>query len=193
MKVKKCASCPLSIPKYTKSGLCKNCYMRVWYHKNKDRIRPRLNETLRARQEKDPEWAAKRAAPVKRYRRNHREEVSFATLKRKYGMDRVAFYKLLNEQGGKCGICGFALNVDDRRKTHVDHDHSTQEVRGLLCLNCNTALGHFKESRKLLMSAIKYLERTPPECHPLRRISARGMCNSCYKNWHRAQDPVSMV
>ncbi len=40
----------------------------------------------------------------------------------------------------------------------VDHDHQTGFVRGLLCRDCNAALGLFKDSQEILERAIGYLE-----------------------------------
>lgn len=49
-----------------------------------------------------------------------------------------------------CMIC-------NGKGTHIDHDHKTNKVRGVLCNNCNTGLGMFKDSSELLTSACKYL------------------------------------
>jgi len=43
-------------------------------------------------------------------------------------------------------------------KTHVDHDHTTNKIRGLLCSLCNPALGSFRDSIDILKEAIYYLE-----------------------------------
>ena len=52
----------------------------------------------------------------------------------------------------QCLICGLEKSI------LVDHDHSTGEVRGGLCVNCNFGLGHFKDSPELLRLAALYLE-----------------------------------
>ena len=63
---------------------------------------------------------------------------------------------MLESQNGICAICG---NLETIQKSHlsVDHDHKTNKVRGLLCRECNRALGGFKDNRILLQSAINYL------------------------------------
>lgn len=58
---------------------------------------------------------------------------------------------------GACAICG---TEPQRRFLHLDHDHKTGKARGLLCVNCNTALGHFKDDVARLKKAIEYLEDT---------------------------------
>lgn len=54
-------------------------------------------------------------------------------------------------QGGVCAICREA------KAEHVDHDHSTGKVRGLLCFNCNGALGQFRDRTDLMIRAVGYL------------------------------------
>jgi hypothetical protein len=60
---------------------------------------------------------------------------------------------MLAEQGGMCAICREAP------AEHVDHDHVTRRVRGLLCFNCNGALGQFRDRTDLMLRAVAYLRR----------------------------------
>jgi hypothetical protein len=84
-----------------------------------------------------------------------RKEESLKT----YGLTLEDYDDLLDKQNGCCAICG----TEDPRgqskagRFYVDHNHKTGEVRGLLCNDCNTALGLFKDSTELLASGIKYL------------------------------------
>jgi hypothetical protein len=59
----------------------------------------------------------------------------------------------------ECDICEVEL-TNDRTLTGrcIDHDHDTDKVRGVLCKNCNTGLGMFKDSALVLTKAIKYLQ-----------------------------------
>ena len=61
------------------------------------------------------------------------------------------------KQDGRCAICGCKLNSSRYTRFAGDHDHKTGKLRGLLCTNCNTALGLFKDSIERLESAKKYL------------------------------------
>lgn len=61
-------------------------------------------------------------------------------------------------QDGKCAICGCTLGSGRYTKPTADHDHKTGKLRGILCSNCNSALGFMKDSPYRLESAIRYLE-----------------------------------
>ena len=68
------------------------------------------------------------------------------------------YEKLFIKQNGCCSVCG--LHQDNFNKAlSVDHDHKTNKVRGLLCYNCNLALGHVSDSKEILLKLIKYLEK----------------------------------
>lgn len=76
-------------------------------------------------------------------------------LKRKLGMTIEQYDVLLEAQGGGCFICGRPPREDI--SLHVDHDHSTGKVRGILCFCCNNALADFQEDPALLSKAAAYL------------------------------------
>lgn len=68
------------------------------------------------------------------------------------------------EQQGKCAICRhdlyyntWGLLKDKTYSIHIDHDHNTGKPRGLLCQNCNIALGKFQDNRRIVESAAYYL------------------------------------
>ena len=96
------------------------------------------------------ERAAKyRARPE---RRAHRADYM---LKRRYGISLEAWGEILVRQGGRCPGCGSPL--ESGFKTHVDHCHVTGRVRGLLCKECNLALGNVNDSIDVLRNLIQYL------------------------------------
>ena len=80
-----------------------------------------------------------------------------AHLRAKYGMTPEDYNAMLLAQGGGCAIC--AAPEPDGQSLHVDHDHATGAVRGLLCFNCNAGLGKFGERVELLDAAASYLRR----------------------------------
>ena len=69
------------------------------------------------------------------------------------------YAKLLVEQNNSCAICGVSA-TELKRELNVDHNHETNNIRGLLCHHCNIGLGNFRDSTTLLSVAIEYLERT---------------------------------
>ena len=72
-------------------------------------------------------------------------------------MELEQFQKIKDEQNESCAICNAKLKAGFM--VHVDHDHKTGEVRGILCRWCNTGLGNFKDSIDNLKSAVKYLKK----------------------------------
>jgi hypothetical protein len=85
-------------------------------------------------------------------------------LKSRYGIDLDIYYSLLKKQNNKCGICEATENnvLGDRAKWSfaVDHNHDTGKVRGLLCNQCNRAIGMLKDDAALLRKAADYLDIT---------------------------------
>ena len=76
---------------------------------------------------------------------------------RRYGITQEQFDKMLIDQDNKCGICD--IEFKNTKSTHIDHCHSTNKVRGLLCNGCNLALGQFNDNVDILNNAIKYLNK----------------------------------
>lgn len=82
-------------------------------------------------------------------------------LQKAYGIGYEDFHKMFDAQDGKCKICrqeGFPLVKGQRIYLVVDHCHTTGAVRGLLCHNCNRALGLLQDDLATLKSAVEYLE-----------------------------------
>lgn len=73
-----------------------------------------------------------------------------------YGITPEEYAALLDRQLGRCAICR-ADSAGGRGGWHVDHDHNTGKVRGLLCHSCNLGLGHLKDDPALLRAAMEYL------------------------------------
>jgi hypothetical protein len=73
-------------------------------------------------------------------------------LNRRYRVDAAQVAWMILQQGGVCALCGSG------KPEHVDHDHRTKRVRGILCFNCNRGLGKFADDVELMSRAVDYLE-----------------------------------
>jgi len=73
-------------------------------------------------------------------------------LKNKYGLVPEVYAAMVERQGGRCAICRRTVRL------HVDHDHATGAVRGLLCRRCNLTLGYVEDDPDLLLLAADYLK-----------------------------------
>jgi hypothetical protein len=93
-------------------------------------------------------WNKRRPAADKN--KTHRKSI----MKVKYGLSEEQYLNLLSAQGNRCAICNCSFQ---EKRVCIDHCHETGIVRGLLCANCNTGLGHFKDDTQSLQSAIEYL------------------------------------
>jgi len=72
----------------------------------------------------------------------------------RHGITEKQYQTIVEAQGNVCPICLEHLNGN----AVIDHDHQTGKVRGVLCTNCNTALGKFGDAPRVLNRALKYLE-----------------------------------
>lgn len=89
-------------------------------------------------------------------------------LKKRYGITHDEYMKLLEEQGGKCSICGKEpknrigkTNMNHKYSLFVDHNHVTGKVRGLLCQHCNVKLSAI-ENKSFMEKALEYLNKFDP-------------------------------
>ena len=81
--------------------------------------------------------------------------------KTRYGISVEEYEAIFAKQNGVCAICEKPENLTKDGKLHtlaVDHNHETLQVRGLLCMNCNTRLGYF-EGKGILVKLMAYLMR----------------------------------
>jgi len=77
--------------------------------------------------------------------------------RKRMGLSPTAYADLLVSQGNCCAICG--TEKSGKKDFHLDHDHSTGKVRGILCRACNLMIGHANDSVLTLRNAALYLEK----------------------------------
>ena len=118
-------------------------------------------DNAKLRRKTDLKWVTYQREKSKEYRQKNpikfKEIVRNSTLKKKYGITSDQYRVLLESQGYKCKICG-SETAKGYGSFHVDHDHKTGRIRGLLCQGCNTSIGKFQDNPKLLRRAADYLE-----------------------------------
>lgn len=112
----------------------------------------------RATQQRNAEWSAANPGKMPRHVR--------ASMLRRYGLTMEQYDAMLARQGGICAACS---RPETRRingivtRLAVDHCHATGKVRGLLCANCNTAVGHLRDDPQAAYGVARYLERAATE------------------------------
>ena len=109
------------------------------------------------RKKSPEEHRLQRLASTNKWREAHSKHCDEYRRKRalkKYGLTVEQYEEMFQKQDGKCKIC----KKPSSYWLVVDHNHKTNEVRGLLCHRCNRALGMFRDDAELLAEAIRYLE-----------------------------------
>lgn len=117
-----------------------------------------------AKKKLDPKWYAERRAKARRWLRDNPEKFEVqkrrAFLRQAHGLTFEAYAAMMTAQNNRCGICGTKRKPGDRY-LHVDHDHQTGALRGLLCDKCNSGLGHLGDNIAGIRRALAYLEDPP--------------------------------
>jgi hypothetical protein len=85
-----------------------------------------------------------------------------SALRARYGIGLEEFNLLLENQEHRCAVCRDRLDTSVSRFVHLDHDHVSGTIRGLLCWRCNLGVGYFKDDPKRLEAAAIYLFRRTP-------------------------------
>jgi hypothetical protein len=131
-------------------------YSKDYAAKNKKRIKDYMKEYVRPEEsrlkknKKQKEYALTNPDKAKSQQRN-------ATLKKKYKITLDQFNALLLKQNNSCPIClRFFI---DKVAPCVDHCHVTNNVRGILCRQCNAAIGQLGDNEECLQRAVDYLKR----------------------------------
>ena len=93
----------------------------------------------------------------KKYRLANPEMGRKHRLQRNFGLTVDEYNAMFEKQNGCCAICGKHQDTFKKRLA-VDHNHSTGQIRGLCCSDCNLGLGKFKDSKELLLNALTYLK-----------------------------------
>jgi hypothetical protein len=138
-------------------SICKQCTSKtakLYYDNNQDKAK----ELSRKHYVKNKE---KLSIKSKEDWKNNPERRTKSRL-RPYKLTSEEFDSLLLRDDNKCSICSLSRKehfIKYKRDLYIDHCHVSNKIRGILCHNCNLALGNFKDDKKLLNNAIIYLEK----------------------------------
>ena len=127
--------------------------------------------------ERDKLYRIAHRAEKKKYNEDHREHLTECQkinrannideyrikekgyqIKKNYDITIEQYNNMLNAQNNKCAICHNKFKPF--KDTHIDHNHITGKVRGLLCVKCNSGIGYLNDDINLLKEAINYLINT---------------------------------
>lgn len=139
-----------------KNGI--NEYRRTYNALRKEAV----NEQARIRYANNPELRDRSHIRAVQWQRDHKEQydakhrISSRLWKHNISLDEYS--ELFIKQDGRCAICG-KHQSEFTKELHIDHDHENEKIRGLLCENCNIAIGLMKDDTAILLAAIKYLEK----------------------------------
>jgi hypothetical protein len=152
---------------------CKACQRKrnqKWREDNPDRYRAILDRA-HTKRKSDPVTRAKHSAGIKVWRKTASGQRSMLDnrLRHDYGITLEEYTRLLDKQKGLCAICGKPPKGGSptNQRLHVDHNHTTGKVRGLLCKNCNTAIGFLGEDLSRIEASIRYLRSEGSQVKPI--------------------------
>jgi len=111
-----------------------------------------------ARRITDPEYAEQKRLIARRAYHNNKHKHNYNEKSRRlrYGLSQAEYDLMIEKQNGFCAMCNKSVSI-----LHIDHNHATGKIRGLLCRKCNVTLGYV-EDEELMNSARKYLS-----CHTI--------------------------
>ncbi len=142
-------------------------YQATWRENNRDKTRA---SALRYYNKKksDPEWVAIHGQRYKewvlanpdgnrqrnkKYRKAKPDRFAVYHIRKNYKVSLEEAERLFEQKEKGCEVCKV------QGPMHIDHDHKTGAVRGILCHGCNLAFGHAKESPEILRALADYAEK----------------------------------
>jgi hypothetical protein len=85
---------------------------------------------------------------------------------RTYGLTQEEWDRLIALQGNACAVCKTTQPGGRSEHWHIDHDHVTGQVRGLLCHRCNLGIGQLRDDPQIMMAAARYVAAHRSDEHP---------------------------
>jgi len=117
-------------------------YHKQWRLIHKDKIKSYNKKYVRKRQ----------YFPNRNKQKVHQNNI------KRYGITTIQYEQMLLKQNNNCAICDKS-SFDFKRRLHIDHNHSSGQIRGLLCVNCNHGLSIIERNNSFFDKAKLYLEK----------------------------------
>jgi hypothetical protein len=152
----------LSLRLTKRCALCKAVKPRNQFWKDKRPDRDLGPYCLDCRKIKQREFRVRHRERLNLLNRTKHSELRWKRhLRAKYGISPKQYEEMLFVQGGACAICKSKTPSGQNgcSRFHVDHEHGTTNIRGLLCSKCNQMLGYANDRPDILRTAAEYLER----------------------------------
>ncbi len=150
------------------NGICSEWRFDFWLFAKEIGEKPSAKHRLTRKDSKLPidrtnfEWrevsdgSESKTAYLKRWRKDNPHKVRHTYLKKHFKITLAEYEQMLEQQNNGCAICGHKCKTYGNLS--VDHCHKTGKIRGLLCTNCNRAIGLFSDNVDFLKNAIRYLQ-----------------------------------
>lgn len=136
-----CRHCRKKIYQKNREKILADC--KTYYKKNSDKKKKYQKSYRKQKQTENPYW------------RTEKSHKNFARILGIPFEELESWYeKQWMKQQAQCAICGVVFGEEE-----IDHNHTTDELRGLLCRTCNTGIGMLKDSSDLCLKASKYLTK----------------------------------
>jgi len=136
-KYSQCRKCRKAVYKMNQEKILEE--KKSYYERNKEKKKASVKEYRKRKKAENPNW-------------KKLKEMAYKTGKSFEEVEQW-FNKQWMKQQAQCSICGKVFSDDDC----IDHDHNTNQLRGLLCPTCNAGIGMLKDSSELCLNASKYL------------------------------------
>jgi hypothetical protein len=137
----------------------------AWRAANPEEVKAESAAYRRTHPEEAGAWARAHPEESRRlvitWNKAHPGYASSQARRRNYGMTQEEYDAMLEKQHGKCACCGRSNSGSANSRAYaplfVDHDHKTGKVRGLLCHQCNIALGMLGDSEERIRQLLDYV------------------------------------
>ena len=130
-------------------------YYKKYKEKNKEKLDQYYKEYIEKNKEKLIKYGKEYKETNKEKLYNYYKNYKVNYTLKKYNLTKEDYNKIIDLQNGKCKICKIDFNVN--QKPQIDHCHTTNKFRGLLCKKCNVGLGMFNDNIELFKNCIEYL------------------------------------